>query len=494
MPRLTLFRAALLAAFAVTVGAAGPAQGAVYTTMSAGLDHTCGLRPGGAVYCWGAGQNGQLGVIGASRARTPLAVIGSYTAADVSAGDQYWCELRQGGKVACTGTGALGQLGTGGISLEQYPHEVVGLPAATKIDAGRATACATTADGLYCWGDASYGQTGTGDLIFDPVTTPQKVPNVAPPVDVSVGSVHVCAVQANGQVQCWGSTEDGRLGNDRSSAITESGPLVTGITDATAVAAGQRHTCALRASGEVLCWGGNVLGQLGHGPGPATNTPTPVSGLTGVTQISTNTSATCAVKTDGTVWCWGEGSLGQLGNGVRANSEVPVQVQGITGAARVTVGVNHACAVTTAQVPYCWGSNRLAQLGSGGLIGTAGVEPSAQVVQDAVRGTASFLPTPLAERSRTSRGGVVYLRLLRLTRRGSSKCPTRASVTIRARGREVVRTATDVEKVDPPTRACMVTGRLNLPTNTARAFNVTVVVRGTHLKTRKLKLRPKTVS
>ena len=473
--------------------AAAPARGAVYSTIAAGVDHSCGVRPGGAVYCWGIGQTGQLGVIGATRARSPIAVIGSYTAAEITSGDQYWCERRVDGKVACTGQNSNGQLGSGELSPAQYPQDVVGLPPASRIDAGRATTCAIATDGLYCWGDSGYGQNGGGELVFDPVPRPQKVPNIPTPIDVSVGSDHVCAVRPDRRVNCWGSTEDGRLGNGRESAITESGPLVDGLTDAVAVAAGQRHTCALRATGNVVCWGSNAVGQLGAGPVPTTNKPTPVPGLSGVVQVATNTTTTCAVKNDGTVWCWGEGLVGQLGNGGRVNSGVPVQVQGLAGATQVSVGVNHACAVTNKNEPFCWGSNRYAQLGSGGLIGGAGIEPSAQVVQDAVRGTASFLPTPLAERNRTSRGGQVYLRLLRLTRRGS-KCPTTADVTIRTRGKEVVRKATDVEKVDPPERACLVTARLDLPAQTQRAFNVVVVVRGSKLKTRKLKLRPRPFS
>lgn len=496
MFRLASFSRVFLVFFAVAAGfstGAATAQAAVYSTLAAGVDHTCGIRPGGAVYCWGLGQTGQLGVIGASRARSPLGVIGSYTAAEITAGDQYWCERRMNGKVACTGINSNGQLGTGNLSVAQFPQEVEGLPPVTKVDAGRATTCAIAAEGVYCWGDSSYGQIGGGDLVFDPLPTPHRVPNVPSPVDVSVGSDHVCALRVDRLVQCWGSTEDGRLGNARESAITEAGPLVDGLTDAVAITAGQRHTCALRAGGTVVCWGSNAVGQLGAGEGGSTRTPTTVTGLSGVVQVSTNTSTTCAVKNDGTVWCWGQGVAGQLGNGGRANSNVPVQVQGIAGATAANVGVNHACAVTNQQVPYCWGSNRFAQLGSGGVIGGAGVEPTAQVVQDAVRGTASFLPTPLAERNRTNRGGQVYLRLLRLSRRGS-KCPTTADVTIRTRGREVVRKVRDIEQVAPPERACLVTGRLDLPTNTQRAFNVVVVVRGAKLKTRKVTLKPRMTS
>ena len=40
---------------------------------------------------------------------------------------------------------------------------------------------------------------------------------------------------------------------------------VEGITDATAVSAGFVHTCALRESGEITCWGWDDQGQLGDG-------------------------------------------------------------------------------------------------------------------------------------------------------------------------------------------------------------------------------------
>jgi alpha-tubulin suppressor-like RCC1 family protein len=40
---------------------------------------------------------------------------------------------------------------------------------------------------------------------------------------------------------------------------------VQGISDATAVAAGFHHACALRAGGQVTCWGLDLWGQAGNG-------------------------------------------------------------------------------------------------------------------------------------------------------------------------------------------------------------------------------------
>jgi alpha-tubulin suppressor-like RCC1 family protein len=54
---------------------------------------------------------------------------------------------------------------------------------------------------------------------------------------------------------------------------------VTGLTDAEDIAAGANHTCARRRSGAIVCWGGNLHGQIGDGSTITRLTPVPVSGL-----------------------------------------------------------------------------------------------------------------------------------------------------------------------------------------------------------------------
>ena len=90
-----------------------------------------------------------------------------------------------------------------------------------------------------------------------------------------------CAILDNGTVKCWGSGIFGQLGQDSSDTIGDQAAEVAALPPvnlgpgrtATAISAGQGHTCALLDNGTVKCWGfGPTLGQgttsdLGDEPG-----------------------------------------------------------------------------------------------------------------------------------------------------------------------------------------------------------------------------------
>ena len=88
---------------------------------------------------------------------------------------------------------------------------------------------------------------------------------------------------------CWGSGSSGQLGN----GALEDSPTpveVTELADATALALGRRHACALRKTGHVVCWGRNGEGQLGDGSGSPERSivprPVQVRGLTDAVKIA----------------------------------------------------------------------------------------------------------------------------------------------------------------------------------------------------------------
>ncbi|MEM8620362.1 MAG: hypothetical protein AAGF73_11640, partial [Actinomycetota bacterium] len=155
---------------------------------------------------------------------------------------------------------------------------------------------------------------------------------------ITAGGSHMCALLDNGTVKCWGNGIAGRLGNNDDTNIGDgTGPSVaasdpidlgTGRT-ATAITAGDLHTCALLDNNTVKCWGFGSAGRLGtnattnigDGTGPSVAASDPVDLGTGrtATAITAGGSHTCALLDNNTVKCWGNGSAGRLGTNATTN-------------------------------------------------------------------------------------------------------------------------------------------------------------------------------
>lgn len=130
------------------------------------------------------------------------------------------------------------------------------------------------------------------------------------------------------------------------------------------VAAGERHSLALKENGTVWAWGDNVYGQLGNETVAWSNSPVQVVGLTNVVAIAAGDSHNLALKQDNTVWAWGRNDYGQLGDGSESNRYAPVQVKGLYALA-IAAGDVHSLALNTDLVAYAWGDNSYGQLGDG---------------------------------------------------------------------------------------------------------------------------------
>jgi len=80
--------------------------------------------------------------------------------------------------------------------------------------------------------------------------------------------------------------------------------------------------------GTVQCWGFNGYGQLGDSTTASSSTPVTVSGISNASAVAAGFLHTCAVLTGGTVQCWGYNAQGELGNGSTTDSSVPRTVLG----------------------------------------------------------------------------------------------------------------------------------------------------------------------
>ena len=366
------------------------------------------MRPWRYVIVVGAGALGLALPFAASADRAGSALHAD-AMAHIGAGQAFSCVVTSSRAVRCWGDGESGRLGTGSAAdLGDDPGEPesgVDVPLGAEvleIALADVTACARLADTrVRCWGNGSSGKLGNGSdsALGDAPGEIDVATNVVSfgagrtATALTGGQVHSCARLDNGEVRCWGNGGSGRLGNGTSTdhggtgdpAVADPGNLVDfgGGRTATAVSAGDDHTCAILDTAQVRCWGNGVDGQNGNGNNQnigetegdvaASSNVALGAGRTAVA-LAGGRSFSCAILDTGQVRCWGEGDAGRLGNGATAdvgNGVLPVD--GATnivdlGAGRtataIVAGVAHACALMDDGRVKCWGESDLGRLGN----------------------------------------------------------------------------------------------------------------------------------
>jgi alpha-tubulin suppressor-like RCC1 family protein len=352
------------ATIAVTVQRSDPLLASVTT----GDGHTCALSTGGQAYCWGANGNGQLGDASTTSRRSPRAVAGGRVFSAVSAGYLHTCGIEKDtGAAYCWGVNAVGQLGTAAAGDKSSPTIVAGNRTYISISAGRDFSCAVaTAGQAYCWGSNTTGQLGDGTT--QPKTQPALVSGNLTFKSISAGIGFACGVLTNGAAYCWGRNGNGQLGDNTTQPRTVPTAVVDGRQFAQ-VAAGTTHTCGATPGGGGYCWGGNGAGSLGDGTTTDRLRPTALPTDRAVfTSVATGEEHSCATSTGGQAYCWGLNNLGQVGdNTIGTNRNRPTALDGGRSFSVVAAGNGHSCGVTTQAEVYCWGANVNGQIGDGTL-------------------------------------------------------------------------------------------------------------------------------
>ncbi|MDB4957530.1 MAG: repeat-containing protein [Myxococcales bacterium] len=226
-------------------------------------------------------------------------------------------------------------------------------------------------DGVVCWGLGTMGQIGNGKSIQ--ANPPSAVAGLGSATGLWLGADSSCALVA-GHMQCWGDLQ----GAAGMSAVPR--PFVL-VPDTVEVRGSTSSTCVRQASGAVMCWGSNLVGQLGNGGAPDptkrvpieihgqdvklppipngfSDQPVAVKGLSDATAIVAGKSHVCALRKAGTVACWGSDSGGQLGDGHHeddAARDHPVDLAELAGVTAIAAAGTATCAITANKV-WCWGA------------------------------------------------------------------------------------------------------------------------------------------
>jgi alpha-tubulin suppressor-like RCC1 family protein len=247
--------------------------------ISTGGYHACALLATGTVECWGHNLRGALGNGSLKDSSVPVQVRGISDAVAISAGyiDDETCAVRDTGAVACWGANGQGQLGNGTLADSATPVAVIGVTNAVGVAASGGHACAVLATGqVECWGNNIEGQLGNGTRTTSLLPVPVVGISDASAVAVDPRG-YSCAVVRTGAVYCWGHNPKDQLGNGRQPEGSLTPVRALNISDAVAITTGIGHACALLSSGRADCWGHDDYGQLGKGGGPPANSdPVPV--------------------------------------------------------------------------------------------------------------------------------------------------------------------------------------------------------------------------
>ena len=269
------------------------------------------------------------------------------------------------------------------VVAETHPADA---RAATAVSAGQEHSCAIRNDGqIVCWGRGGSGRLGYGNTqnVGD-----DESPGSVGPVNlgpgrtaraIAAGALHTCAILDSGQVKCWGRGDDGQLGSgSRANVGDDELPSSVGVVDlgpgrtATAIAAGDRHTCVILDTGQVECWGRGQFGRLGYGntksvgddETPASVGPVDLGPGHTARAITAGWAHTCVILDNGLVRCWGSGGA-WLGNGTERNvgdNETPGTIPPVSlgrwrVARAISTGYSHTCAVLDNRRVRCWGEN-----------------------------------------------------------------------------------------------------------------------------------------
>lgn len=241
------------------------------------------------------------------------------------------------------------------------------MDSATALGLGFTFSCAVVGGGeLACWGSDLTGGMST-PFPYDGRhrRRPELVPGVLDAVDVSAGYGHACILHRSGAVSCFGKNDLGQLGDGAiADRPTTPGP-VSGLSGATAIAAGGNRTCALLGTDSLVCWGDASQGQLGDGRtgmGIVARTPVAIATTGSLASVSLSAAGGCVLDSEGRLSCWGRNQNGEVGVGSTTITPSPTPLTTSFTAVEVEGGNQDMCARDDADAVYCWGAHTMTQV------------------------------------------------------------------------------------------------------------------------------------
>jgi alpha-tubulin suppressor-like RCC1 family protein len=354
--------------------------------ISSGGPASCSIGNDGSLECWGRkflnGPSVGSELITNPRTLgtnvTSVSVGGKcHVEGGGDAGDGHVCAVMNS-QVKCWGKNSFGQLGIGSTAEQMLPTLVPGLDGATQVALGTEHSCALRNGQVYCWGhNKRYQVKNSSELYF---STPQLIQGISNVKAIVAGRAHTCALTNDSDVWCWGDNTYGQMAlpveyHSTGLALNPTKAIAPTkiLNNVKSLSSGARHLCVLENNGTVKCWGDNTLGQTGQ-PIMIHETPynsqidnpiiepvivpTPVSGLSMIAKVTNGSDHTCALTTDQKAYCWGDNGHGQLGKTSEVKMSSSPLLIGMTNVSNIFTSANSGASFLVSEgVVYSWGEN-----------------------------------------------------------------------------------------------------------------------------------------
>ena len=256
-----------------------------WRSVSAGTQHTMAIRTDNTLWATGNVANGRTGLLNQNVTGSISSFMQSVSGwgpgltgtewLSVSAGDQHTMGIRTDGTLWATGNVADGRTGLLNANvvgtISSFTQSVSGWgPGLTgtewlSVSAGTLHSAGIMADGtLWAWGNNSNGRTGLGTTTGQ-ANSPTQIGLDDNWKSVSAADQHSAGIRADGTLWAWGNNADGRTGLG-TTADSQSDPAQVGLADTWAfVSAGAQHGMAIASDGTLWAWGNNADGRTGLG-------------------------------------------------------------------------------------------------------------------------------------------------------------------------------------------------------------------------------------
>lgn len=353
----------------------------VTESLSGGSHISCVINgKDGVPYCWGGQNQGQFGNGTTNLSNpNPITAYGGgsgfkFIDADVSNGQGFTCVINGSSQILCAGKNNVGQLGRGFSGADQPSPAQEGTLANnwSKIIVEQQHSCAINALGqMLCWGQNSDGRLGIGAA-----STPVDIPTLVAGgfsdwVSMGLSNFGSCGIRGSGVAYCWGANGSQQVGDGTSTQRDAPVLVLGGFTDWTLIRGNNGHYCGLRATGQGYCWGNGTAGRVrGDGTNSGSSTPYEVTGnFTNWTYIAGGFDSSCGIR-GGRLYCWGSRASYGIPDGLPVTDPNPTGIVeaagGFTDWGFVSPTANFGgCASRSNGKIYCWGENSAGSVGNG---------------------------------------------------------------------------------------------------------------------------------